>query len=47
MIVFFGSLCGDSKRQVPAFLKISDAVGIPSGRIRFYGLDRARQAAMV
>jgi len=45
MVVFFGSWCSDSKHQIPKFLKISDAAGIPSARIRFYGLDRTKTSS--
>lgn len=44
-LVFFGSWCGDSKREVPRFLKIADMAGIPGARIRFYGLDRTKKSA--
>ena len=40
-IVFFGTWCGDSKRQVPMFLKVADSAGIPRERIKLYGLDRS------
>ena len=42
--VFFGGWCSDSKRQVPHFLKIADAAGIPSDHIRFYALDRTKKS---
>ena len=40
-LVFFGTWCGDSKREVPRFLKIADQAGIPAGHVRLHGLDRA------
>ncbi len=43
-LVFFGSWCGDSKREVPRFLKIADRAGIPAERIRLHGLDRSRRS---
>ena len=42
IIVFFGSWCGDSKREVPRFLRLADAAGIPPDRVRWYGLDRTK-----
>jgi thioredoxin 1 len=43
-LVFFGSWCSDSKREVPRFLKVADMAGIDAGRIRFYGLDRTKKS---
>ena len=43
-LVFFGSWCGDSKREVPRFMKIADRAGIPAERLRLEGLDRAKQS---
>ena len=34
VLVFFGTWCGDSRREVPHFLKIADQSGIDSSRIR-------------
>ncbi|MBI5472541.1 MAG: thioredoxin family protein [Ignavibacteriae bacterium] len=45
VIVVLGTWCGDSKRQVPRFLKIVDQVGIPQNRIRYYGVDRTKKSA--
>ena len=42
--VFFGGWCGDSKRQVPHFLKIMDAAGVSSDSIRIYALDRTKKS---
>ena len=41
-LVFFGSWCSDSWREIPAFLKTADNAGIDS--IRFYGLDRSKKS---
>ncbi len=41
-LVFFGSWCSDSWREIPAFLKVADGAGIDS--IRFYGLDRSKKS---
>jgi thiol-disulfide isomerase/thioredoxin len=42
--IFFGGWCGDSKRQVPHFLKLADESGIPASRIRLYALDRTKKS---
>lgn len=43
--IVLGSWCGDSKREVPRFLKLADAVGIQPARIKFYGVDRTKKSA--
>jgi thiol-disulfide isomerase/thioredoxin len=43
-LVFFGTWCSDSRREVPHFLKIADDCGIDSSRIRLYGLDRSKKS---
>jgi thiol-disulfide isomerase/thioredoxin len=44
ILVFFGTWCGDSKREVPRFLKIADEAGITGDRITLYGLDRSKKS---
>ncbi len=44
-IVFLGTWCSDSQREVPRFLKVADEAGIPSERIRLYGLDRSMKSS--
>lgn len=44
VLVFLGTWCPDSKREVPRFLKIADSSGFPSDSIRFYGLDRTKKS---
>jgi thiol-disulfide isomerase/thioredoxin len=44
VLVILGTWCGDSKRQVPKFLKIADQSGIPRDRIRLYGVDRSKKS---
>jgi thiol-disulfide isomerase/thioredoxin len=39
-IVFMGTWCGDSKREVPRFFKTIDAANIPRENITMYGVDR-------
>lgn len=42
ILVFLGTWCSDSKREVPRFLKIVDAAGIPADRITLLALDRKK-----
>ncbi len=44
ILVFLGTWCPDSKREVPRFLKIVDLAGIPATRVRLYGLDRSKKS---
>ena len=41
--VYFGSWCGDSRREVPRLLKILELAAPPDLRVRFYGVDRAKK----
>ncbi len=45
IVVVLGTWCGDSKRQVPRFLKIVDLAAFPSSRIRYFGLDRSKKSS--
>lgn len=36
--IFFGTWCGDSKREVPRFLKLLSAFGFPEEKVRLIGL---------
>ncbi len=38
--VFFGSWCGDSKREMPRFLKIMDQLNVPPENIQIIGVDK-------
>ncbi|MEE9361808.1 MAG: thioredoxin domain-containing protein [Cellulophaga sp.] len=42
--VFFGSWCGDSKRELPKFYKILDAAGFPEERLTVVGVDNSTEA---
>jgi len=42
VLVFLGTWCGDSRREVPRFLRIADEAGITQDRIRLYNLDRSK-----
>lgn len=39
--VFFGTWCGDSRREVPAFLKLLDRVGFPENNLALIGVGNA------
>jgi len=43
-LVFLGSWCGDTKRELPRFLKIIEYLSFSEGNIRLTGLDRKKQA---
>lgn len=43
-LVFFGAWCGDSKRDLPRFLKIADEAGFPPEAITLYSLDRTKKS---
>jgi thiol-disulfide isomerase/thioredoxin len=45
IIVFLGTWCSDSRREVPRFLKIADLVGMDAARIKLYGLDRTKRSS--
>lgn len=42
VIVFMGTWCSDSKREVPRFLMIADSTGMKSDEYTLYGLDRKK-----
>ena len=37
--VFFGTWCGDSRREVPRLLKLFDAMGLPEESVELVALD--------
>lgn len=41
-LIFLGTWCPDSRREVPRFLKVADEIGIPQERIKLYALDRTK-----
>jgi tetratricopeptide (TPR) repeat protein len=42
--VFFGTWCGDSRREVPRLLKLFDAMGVPEEKVQLVALDRTDDA---
>lgn len=42
--IFFGGWCGDSKREVPRFLKLADESGFAKSSIQLYALDRTKKS---
>jgi len=42
--IFFGGWCGDSKREVPRFLRLADESGFPRSSIKLYALDRTKKS---
>jgi tetratricopeptide (TPR) repeat protein len=39
--IFFGTWCGDTKREMPRLLKVLDAIGFPKEKITFIALSSA------
>lgn len=42
--VFFGSWCGDSKRELPRFYKVLEAANFPENQLEVFALDRTKEA---
>jgi thiol-disulfide isomerase/thioredoxin len=45
ILVFYGPWCGDSRREIPVFLRIAEKAGIPDQQVRYYALDRSKKSA--
>ncbi len=43
-IVFLGTWCPDSRRNVPHFLKVVDEAGVPPDSIKLYCVDRTKKS---
>jgi thiol-disulfide isomerase/thioredoxin len=43
-MVFLGSWCGDTKRELPRFLKIMEFLKFPETKIKLIGVDRTKKA---
>jgi thiol-disulfide isomerase/thioredoxin len=41
--IYFGTWCGDSKREIPRFLKIADLAGLSTKNIRFIAVNTGDQ----
>jgi tetratricopeptide (TPR) repeat protein len=41
--IFFGTWCGDSRRDVPRFFKIADAIGLPETAFKLVGVGLGEQ----
>jgi acyl-coenzyme A thioesterase PaaI-like protein/thiol-disulfide isomerase/thioredoxin len=42
-LVFYGDWCGDTREQLPVFLKLADAMEMDSERLRYFSLDRDKK----
>ncbi len=42
VLLFIGTWCGDSKREVPRYFKIMDQAGLEEARLTIIGLDRTK-----
>jgi hypothetical protein len=42
--IAMGTWCSDSRREIPRFLKITDAIGYPSDKITFISVNREKFA---
>lgn len=43
VVVFMGTWCGDSQREVPRLFKVLDALGVPETRVKIICLDGTKQ----
>ncbi len=43
ILVFLGTWCGDSKREVPRFIKILDVANFPDKNLKIVALDRRKE----
>jgi thiol-disulfide isomerase/thioredoxin len=44
-IVFGGTWCSDTKRELPKFFKTMSLAGIPQANIEMYGVDRSKRSS--
>lgn len=42
ILLFMGTWCGDSKREVPRFIKILEAADFPMGNLKIVAVDRRK-----
>lgn len=43
MLVFLGTWCSDTKRELPRFFKSMDQAGLPEPQVTLIGLDRSKK----
>jgi len=43
ILIFMGTWCGDSKREVPRFIKVLEAADFPMENLKIVGLDRRKE----
>ena len=43
ILVFLGTWCGDSRREVPGFMKILQESGFPAERVKLIAVDRRKE----
>ena len=43
LFVVYGTWCSDSKREIPRFFKITDAISFPAARVTLIAVDRTKQ----
>lgn len=43
ILLFMGTWCGDSKREVPRFIKILEAADFPMENLKIVGVDRRKE----
>jgi thiol-disulfide isomerase/thioredoxin len=46
-LVFGGTWCSDTQRELPRFIKICDAMGVQSDRMQLFMLDLQKKSAYI
>ncbi len=46
IVIIYGEWCGDSKVQVPHFMKVIDKAGLPSVNLKIYAVNREKKAVI-
>jgi thiol-disulfide isomerase/thioredoxin len=46
VLVFMGTWCGDTKRELPRFFRIIDEAKIPRENVTMYAVDRAKKTTV-
>ncbi|MGD9492703.1 MAG: thioredoxin family protein [Bacteroidales bacterium] len=44
IVIIMATWCGDSREQVPRFIKIADSIGFPETEIRIINVDKQKKA---